>query len=123
MSDMLCHILAGRSERVTWSTSTSTDWDRLVAVARAEGVAPLVYHTLETAGWPDHVPATTRQAFQAEYYATVARNLLMYQELSRIVSAFNAEEPAVRQRAPDEAPMDHRPPIVVLKGAALAAAL
>ena len=43
----LCLALAGRLDLVDWPAFSSADWDRLIATARAEGVAPLLYYILE----------------------------------------------------------------------------
>lgn len=49
----LCRTLAGQLDRMSWPAFSLADWDRLIATARAEGVAPLlpapaqVYHVLE----------------------------------------------------------------------------
>lgn len=98
----LCQVLAGQPNHVGWSGFSLADWDLLVETARSEGVAPLLYHALNTAGWPEQMPAHLRRDLQATYYATAARNLLIYEELSRILTALSPLR------------------VVVLKGAALA---
>ena len=40
----LCLTLAGQSDRMSWPAFSLSDWDLLIATARAEGVAPLLYH-------------------------------------------------------------------------------
>lgn len=104
----LCLILAGRPDRVAWSAFSPSDWVLLVATARVEGVAPLLCHALGKAGWPDGVPSHLRRDLQAAYYATAVRNTLLYQELSRILTALLSAAPL---------------PVIVLKGAALATSL
>jgi hypothetical protein len=100
----LCRLLSDPADVALTSTLGPDDWRLLAAAARREGVAPLLSHTLqeqksrgaEVQGCeaepsssphlprvPPDVPADLRQA----YYATTARNLLLYRELSRILTA------------------------------------
>ena len=107
----ILHTLTGRPHWVAWSAFSASDWDRLLATAQAEGVAPLLYHALNAAGWSGSTPGRVRHALQELYYNTAARNLLIYHELARILAQLTIHH---SQRA-------IRP--IVLKGAALAATI
>ena len=107
----LCQILAGCSDSVDWPAYLPVDWELLVHAAQVHGVAPLLYHALREAGWPEQMPSRLRNDLQAAYHKTTAQNMLLYQELSRILTAVQGS------LAPGQIP------VVVLKGAALAATI
>jgi len=113
---LLCLTLAGRSDHIAWSALTPADWRRLAATAQAEGLAPLLYYTLKTTGWPDPMPAYFRHALQSAYYSTTARNGVFYHELSRLLAAFHSGEHG-------SAAVRGRTGLIVLKGGALATTL
>lgn len=83
------------------------DWAATVRLAQAERVAPLLYWSCQQAGWPAGIPAEARQELTRQYFATAARNTLLFDELERILAAL--AEAAI--------------PVIVLKGAALATTL
>ena len=95
------------ADLVPWTDFTSTDWKQLPAIAQAEGVAPLMYWKLKEHGWPASMPDATRTTLAQAYYGTVARNMLLYRELERVLAVLGEGEI----------------PVIVLKGAALAATL
>ncbi len=125
----LCRLLSSEVDAALTSTLSPDDWRLLASAARREGVAPLLYRILEeqksrktegqtrTGQRPSapllpcppapllRVPADVRADLRQAYYAATARNLLLYRELSRILTALS--------------PI----PVVILKGAALAATL
>ena len=76
-------------------------------VAQTERVAPLLYWTFRNCGWPKGMPEAVRKALAGTYYATASRNMLLYHELARILSALEQREI----------------PVILLKGAALAETL
>jgi hypothetical protein len=85
----LCRLLSSPADTTLTLTPDPDDWHLLAATARREGVAPVLYHILNEAGTlalsPFDVQADLRQA----YYATTARNFLIYRELSHILTALN----------------------------------
>jgi hypothetical protein len=100
-----CPEFHRRADVALTSTLGPDDWRLLAATARREGVAPLLYYALNEVEWLADVPSDVRADLRHAYYATTAVNLLMYHELCRILTAL------------------HPLPVVVLKGAALAATL
>jgi len=115
----LCWLLSGQAGIALTSTLGPDDWRLLATTAQREGVASLLYDVLnacpersrkETA-WPANVPLDVQAALRQAYYTTTAVNLLVYRELSRILGALSGPCPLARI------------PVVVLKGAALAATL
>ena len=80
------------------------DHRSLVEIARAEGVAPLLYSVVREQGL---VPPSAEQALRAAYYASAARSLLLFHELGSILHGLATAGLAV----------------LLLKGAALAQAI
>ncbi len=81
---------------------SEADWDLFTHMAKAEGVAPLMYHAMTHSAF--QAPEVTRQKLQAAYYESAAFNQMIFTEMGRVVQALN------------EAGI----PVIVLKGAALA---
>lgn len=102
---LLCDLLSGTAEETEWKGLTSPGWDFLLCTAEAEGVAPLVYWLLQELGWSEWVPQCAVAALASSYYDTAACNALLYGELARILRLLHAANV----------------PVVVLKGALLAA--
>ena len=105
----LCQLLSDRADIALTSTLGPDDWRLLATTARREGVAPLLYYILNEASWVTDVPLDAQSELRQSYYVTAARSLLIYQELSCILTALYS--------------FPHHPPIIVLKGAALAITL
>jgi hypothetical protein len=103
----LCRLLAAQEDVALTSALGPDDWRLLATTARREGVAPLLYHTLNEAEMLALAPSGVQADLCQAYYATSARNLLIYRELSRILTALR---------------VSLSPPLTVifLKGAALA---
>ena len=95
----LCDALNGRFDR-------PYDWHRLVSEADGEGVAPLLRRSLEDHGQLDRIPEPARRALHRAHFVTAANNLLILNELCRVMDALGGGVPEVRP--------------VVLKGADLA---
>jgi hypothetical protein len=102
MLSHLSSVLAQQPDQVDWSVFAPHDWQQFVKAARAHGVAPLIWYTLENIGWPAAIPVQVRAALHQSFYQTTAQNMLIYQDLERILDALQDI------------------PVVVLKGAALA---
>ena len=125
---ILCRLLSSPADTTLTSTLGPDDWHLLVATARREGVAPLLYHSLNAAGWLADAPADVQADLRQAYYATTARNLLIYRELSRILTALatapipNLQYPISNLQYPIPNIQDPIP-VILLKGAALAATL
>jgi hypothetical protein len=98
-------VLAGQPERIAWETLTADEWRTLTQAAARHGVAPLLWHHAQQGTWAAQMPAAARQDLRRAYYTTTAQNTMLYHELGRILAALEGI------------------PVVVLKGAALAATL
>ena len=104
---LLCDLLADRSREEDWAALSPADWDLFLKVARVEGVAPLAYWHFKEANWPAAVPESVRESLADAHRRTAVRNMLRFQELGRILDALAEAEI----------------PVIVLKGAALAATI
>lgn len=100
----LCYLLSQRGEQIAWHSFTPQDWQLLAKMAVNEGVAPLVYWQYRHSRFPAAMPAAVRETVTNAYYKTLAHNTILYEELQRILSAFEAAGI----------------PVILLKGAALA---
>jgi hypothetical protein len=85
---IVCQLLSGQANVALTSTLGPDDWRLLAATAQREGVAPLLYHALNESEWPASAPTDVQADLRQAYYATTARNLLLYRELSRILAYF-----------------------------------
>ncbi len=103
----MCRVLSGRKGEVDWGRFSPDEWRSLARMSQpdAEGVGPLLYWHFKDGTWPEEMPLVVREHLTKSYYNTLAQNTLMYKELARILETFAAEEI----------------PVIVLKGAALAA--
>lgn len=129
---MLCRLLADHVGGVDRSPVDAAGWERILAVARAHGVAPLLYHRLAARHRLSCLPRSARDALRREYYTTAAHNTLLLRELQRVLTALETGDVPPTSPSLDESPRippssfqscRRRVPIVVLKGAALATTL
>nr|RNJ70615.1 MAG: hypothetical protein EDM05_04025 [Leptolyngbya sp. IPPAS B-1204] len=67
------------------------DWDLLLQIAVQHGVAPLLYWSVKSA-CPDAVPPAVLQRLQRLFHINAQQNLLLTQELLRLLSLFEAEQ-------------------------------
>ena len=96
-------MLSDRVDQIAWNEFALADWELFSQMADREGIAPLMYWKLKDS--PVEIPPSTFNFLRSTYYQTLAQNTLMYQELERILKALDAAGI----------------PVIVLKGAALAA--
>ena len=97
-------LTAGDRQRISELVVANLDWTQLASVSYAQGIAPLVYHSLVESDAIDLVPVAVAQKLRSSYYANAARNSLLYAELKELLLALRREK------------ID----VVILKGAALA---
>jgi hypothetical protein len=105
--DLGC-LLSDRVGQVAWESYSPEKWRWLKEVALTQGVAPLLSRTIQgidVRSFP--IPDPVRRELDQAYYRTVASNHLLLRELDRILAAL----------------VEASVPVVVLKGAALAASL
>ncbi|MCE7982690.1 MAG: hypothetical protein DYG89_16015 [Caldilinea sp. CFX5] len=90
---------------VNTDANAAVDWAAIVAMAEAQGLAPLLYHRLRTWQAAPLLPPALWQALKQAHLQNFLRNHQLYQQLATLLTAF--------QRAQIE--------VIVLKGAYLAA--
>jgi len=102
--EALCKVITEQQEAVDWGAFGAAEWALLSEMARLEGVGPLLYWKYKKDRWPPGMPSSCCASLKHSYYNTLAQNMLLFQELDRILDAF------------DKAAI----PTLLLKGAALA---
>jgi len=80
------------------------DWDYVLQIGRAHGLVPLLYYHLHRIDHNHRIPQPIMDQLHNAYYSNLARNLLLYDESSRVLRSFEEKEI----------------PVVVVKGLALA---
>lgn len=86
----LCALLAGRTETIDWPALTPADWELFSHMAGAEGVAPMAHYLLRgDAETRRHVPSGTLERLRRSFLHTAARNLVLFNELDRVVAALS----------------------------------
>ncbi len=80
------------------------EWDCLLQMGKAHGLAPLLYSHLHRIDYEHRIPQPIMDQLHNIYYSNLARNLLLYNESSRVLKSF--EEKGI--------------PVVALKGIVLA---
>jgi hypothetical protein len=97
-------LSAEERSRITDLVDADLDWNRIVAISYAHGIAPLIYHNLLASGVVTRLPPRPAKRLKGSYYGNAARNTVLYNELKKVLSA-------LQSRGID---------VIVLKGAALA---
>lgn len=105
--ESLCRLISGQAGEAGWDGWSEDNWAALARLADQEGVAGLALWALRGEGLKAELPAQVRETLTRRYYSQAAQNALLLEELGRLVKAFS------------EAGI----PVIVLKGAALAADL
>lgn len=85
------HPDIARTERIKTLMRGEIDWAYVLRAALDHRVMPLLYRSLNTAR-PENVPQAVSMQLQAHYYANAAHNLLLAQELVKILGLLDAHE-------------------------------
>lgn len=91
-------------DKIRKLVNNGLDWDYVLQMGKAHGLAPLLYSHLHRIDHNHQIPQPIMDQLHNIYYGNLARNLLLYDELSRVLKSFEAKEI----------------PVVGLKGIALA---
>jgi hypothetical protein len=81
-----------------------TDWEQIARLAGRHGIAPLLYHHLNTAGLADFVPAEVMRSLRQVYLYAAGENMRLYRDLAPVLQALHK----------------NHIPVIALKGAHLA---
>jgi hypothetical protein len=92
-----------RHEAIKDILAGGIDWDLLINKAAWHRLSPLLAHCLLSPGLSELIPMAILQRMRAIYYQSLARSIILQDELSRLLSIFQQEGI----------------PVVALKGAAL----
>ena len=80
------------------------EWEYLLQMGKNHGLAPLLYYHLHRIDLDHQIPQPIMDQLHDIYWSNLARNLLLYDELNRVLKSFEEKEI----------------PVVVVKGLALA---
>jgi hypothetical protein len=68
--------------------SNDLDWDYTLECSIKQGISPLFYWNLKKINNGKDVPSEVMKNLEKIYYSNLARNMLLYDELSKILTAF-----------------------------------
>jgi hypothetical protein len=89
-------IVTGRTSGLAWDSFTAVEWEQLIMLARAEGVAPLLYWTLSKSGSIPSHPGAVHDLLHDSYAATWVQNQKILRELELLTERLDdAGIPAV----------------------------
>jgi hypothetical protein len=93
-------IAAGAGEQIRALLQRELDWELLLRTALPQGVTPLLYHALNST-CPEAVPPQVLGFLRHRYDANTRRNLLLSQELHRLLALWEAHGiPAIPFKGP-----------------------
>lgn len=64
------------------------DWDYIIDCSIEQSISPLFYWNLNKMNSSKYVPSEVMKSLQKMYYSNLARNIFLYDELSKILTAF-----------------------------------
>lgn len=76
--------------RMEWEALSPSDWGRLLPLAHAEGVGPLLYWRLSRSGKFSLLPEEIRNFLRAMYAGTWSKNQRLFKELETLSGLFQA---------------------------------
>lgn len=91
-------------DKIRKLVNNGLDWDYVLQMGKAHGLAPLLYSHLHRIDHNHRIPQPIMDQLHNIYYSNLARNLLAYDELNLVLKSFEEEEI----------------PVVALKGIVLA---
>ena len=91
-------------DKIRKLVNNGLDWNYVLQMGKAHGLAPLLYYHLHRIDHEHRIPQPIMDQLHNIYYSNLARNLLLYDESSRVLKSFEEKEV----------------PVVALKGIALA---
>ncbi len=74
------------------ASKTMSDWNALLVMGEMHKILPLLFHRLERLGLKSAVPQEIWLGLRRKYLANFAHNLMLYGELSRIVTLLQTEQ-------------------------------
>ncbi len=101
---LTCACTDASTQRISEILNKPLNWDYVVINAQRHGISSLLYRSLSRSEDADLVPERVMKHLRGQYYATISRNMRLYDELCKILPSYR------------DAGID----VIVLKGAALA---
>lgn len=95
------------SIRLQLENLSEESWDEVIQLSYWHGISPLLYERVAVGAWPMRIPGTVLQTLREAYLMNSVRNRFLYQELTHVLKHLQ----------------EHRIPVIVLKGAHLAASI
>lgn len=71
--------------------SNELDWNFILECSARHGVSPLFYRNLKNINHSKDVPPEIMKELEKRYYGNLARNMLLYDELGKVLKAFKRE--------------------------------
>lgn len=99
-----CARTDANMSRIKEILSSPLNWDYIIVNAQRHGISPLLYYNLSSVENDTLVPDKAMKTLRGRYYATLARNMRLYDELHKVLESYR----------------DAGINVIVLKGAALA---
>jgi hypothetical protein len=65
------------------------DWDYIKKSSEIHEISPLLYHNLSNISIKNKVPESIMKGLKKKYYRNLARNMLLFKELSKVVESLN----------------------------------
>lgn len=97
-------IIDDKLDQFKYLLSFPLNWNNILKSAFSQAIAPLLYNNIKGIQEKQYIPQGVIDKLKKSYHETIARNMFLYAELSRILKAFNSKGIKV----------------IVLKGATLA---
>lgn len=76
-------------------TLSSSDWDVFIEASGRHGVTPLLYHSLRTSYSDVPILANAMERLRQAYLENVARNMVLYQELGKVLELLRRDNISV----------------------------
>ena len=75
-------------DKIRKLVNNGLDWDYVLQMGKAHGLAPLLYYHLHRIDHNHRIPQPIMDQLHNIYYSNLARNLLLYDESSRVLKYF-----------------------------------
>jgi hypothetical protein len=89
---LTCLRIEDRETKITRLQAFSEqEWEKILAAASQYGVVPILFHTLNHVHSDLYIPQAIWTQMKHTYYRSAARNMRLYRELVKILSALNSQ--------------------------------
>jgi len=89
---LTCLRIEDREAKITRLQAFSEqEWHTILAAASQYGVVPILFHTLNQVHTNLYIPQALWTQMKHTYYRSAARNMRLYRELGKVLSALNSQ--------------------------------